>query len=209
MTSSVCLQPRGPVGRSRPDAGSKRRNSSPHTCREPGTGALLTVTGPHRPEVVEQVFAALAGHDGTAPVGELTDVAQAVLHDRLTLVAVVRPAQRGPREEDTLLARLVRLAAELSAATGMDVDVEVADAPSSAAPARAHVMIVGGPVPAGAVAAAIRGIGAAGGWVEAMSATSSDPLTGVELVACGAAPEVLCSQLAWVAAATGTDIAVA
>jgi predicted amino acid-binding ACT domain protein len=211
MTSSVRRRPSGPIRSCRPGDRLSRRHAGPTTSRASRAGALLTITGPHRPEVVEQLFVALAGHHGTDPAGELTDVGQVILHGRLVLVVAVRPVHSGRSQADTLFARLVRLAADLSTVTGMEVAVTAADETPFRAPdgRRTRVTILGDPVPLGAVAAAIQGVGAAGGRVEAMSSTSSDPLTGVELLACGATPAVLCSQLAWVAAATGTDIAVA
>ncbi|WP_448624751.1 hypothetical protein [Geodermatophilus sp. URMC 64] len=170
----------------------------------------MTVTGPHRPEVVEQLFTALAGRDGTGAAGELTEVAQAILRGRLVLVAAVRPLRTGPGEQDALLARLVRTAAALSAATGVQVDVEATEtAPSTAVDrGRARVTILGSPVPLEAVAGAVQAVRAAGGWVDTIATSSNDPVTGVELVACGAPRSLLCPALARVAAATDVDVAV-
>jgi predicted amino acid-binding ACT domain protein len=211
MTRSVRERHAGPVDGCRPDEGPARPLAGPSDPAATRAGVLLTITGRHRPEVVGQLFAALAGHDGSDPLGELTDVGQVILHGRLVLVVAVRPVRDGRSHADMLLARLIRLAEDLSTATGLEVAVAGVDSPPLAAPdrGRLRVTILGSPVQLDAVAAAIQGVIAAGGRVEAMSSMSGNPLTGVELLACGARPAVLCPRLAWVAAVTGADIAVA
>jgi predicted amino acid-binding ACT domain protein len=208
MSTSGSRRPFWPAGSCRP-GDEPIRQVCPSTSRVSRAGALLTITGPHRPEVVEQLFVALAAHDGSAC--EPTGVGQVILRGRLMLVVAVRLLRGDRGQADPLLARLVRLAADLSRTTGMAVAVTAADSPAGLPPdrSRTRVTILGRPVPLDAVAASIEGVRVAGGRVEAMSSTSSDPLTGVELLAYGARPAVLCSQLAWVAASTGTDIAVA
>ncbi|HZB19212.1 MAG TPA: hypothetical protein VE463_05185 [Blastococcus sp.] len=211
MTRSVRARQAEPVDGCRLSRWPVQPYAGPSPSSATHAGALLTITGPHRPDVVEQLFTALAGRDGSDPLGELTDVGQVILRGRLVLVVAVRPVRAGRSQADMLLARLIRLAAELSTATGLEVAVAAVDSPPPVAPdrGRLRVTILGSPVQLGAVEAAIQGVGAAGGWVEATSSTSGNPLTGVELLACGAAPAVLCSRLAWVAAMTGADIAVA
>jgi phosphoserine phosphatase len=185
--------------------------TAPSPCAPPAV-ATLTVTGPNRPGVVEELFGALAQHAGTAPALELVDVGQVVMHGQLVLVVGVRTVEdAGPRGEDALLGRLVRSAVDVSAATGARVQVEAAG-PARQAPAehrRCRVTVVGGPVPLEAIAAVTQAMTASGGVVEAMWRLPGEPLTGLELVVTGAEPIGLCAGLAAVAAATGTDIAVA
>jgi phosphoserine phosphatase len=177
----------------------------------PGATAMVTVTGPNRPETVAELFAALAWPDGTVPALELTDVGQVVMHGRLVLVVGVRSAaDAAPWTDDALMVGLGRLAADVSAATGAQVEIEAAGAdPSSGRDDRRyHVMLLGQPVSPDAVGEATRAIAVAGGTVEAIWQPSDGPLTGVELVVSGAEPTALCTGMASVAAATGADVAV-
>jgi phosphoserine phosphatase len=134
-----------------------------------------------------------------------------VMHGQLVLVAGVRAvAGTGPRTEDAVLARLVRAAVDLSAATGLRVQVEAAGAhrPSGDGPPRCRVTLLGRPVPLEAVAGVTRATEDAGGAVEAIWQLAGDQLTGIELVVSGADPVALCAGIASVAAVTGADIAV-
>jgi phosphoserine phosphatase len=169
----------------------------------------LTVTGPNRPGIVERLFAALARPDVGPPM-ELVDVGQVIMNGQLMLAVSVRPADRASREvDDAVLAGLVRLAAELSAATGAQVQVDAAPAPSSPGTnSTLQIALLGRPVPLSALAGATRAIAATGGAVEAISGLSDDPLTGVGFIVSGAEPAALCAELASVSAATGVDIAV-
>jgi phosphoserine phosphatase len=177
----------------------------------PATRATMTVTGRNQAGVVERLFGALAEPCGAGPALELVEVAQVVMHEQLVLVAGVRAAAgTGPRAEDAVLARLVRAAVDLSAATGLRVQVEAADAhrPSGDAPRRCRVTLLGRPVPLDAVAGVTRATAEAGGAVEAIWQLQGEQLTGIELVVTGAAPATLCAKVASVAATTGADIAV-
>jgi phosphoserine phosphatase len=173
--------------------------------------AVLTVTGPDRPGAVDTLLAALAWPDDAAPVLELVDVGQVVLGGQLILVVGVCPAgEAGPRSDDALLARLVRLAAEVSAVLGAHVQI---DAASNCHQVdrygrRCRVTVLGQPVSLGAVAGVARVVATAGGTVEAIRQLSSDPLTGVEMMVAGAEPTALCSEMATVADGTGAEIAV-
>jgi phosphoserine phosphatase len=172
---------------------------------------MVTVSGPNRPGIVDELFAALARPDGAAPALELAAVGQVVMHGQLVLVVGVRPAEgAGPRTDDALLARLVRRAVDVSAATGARVEVQAAGADLSSGRdhRRCHVTLLGQPVPLDAVAEAARAIAASGGTIEAIWKPSDGPLTGIELIVYGAEPTALCAELASVAAATGADIAV-
>jgi predicted amino acid-binding ACT domain protein len=175
----------------------------------PAPQAVLTVTGLYRPGIVEQVFAALA-RPGTGPSLHLVDVGQVVMNGQLVLVVGVRPADDPSRDVvDAVLAGLVRLAAELSAATGAQVRVDATSAPfSPGADPALQIALLGRPVPLSALAAATQAVAATGGAIEAISGLSDDPLTGVGFIVSGAEPAGLCAELASVAAATGVDILV-
>jgi phosphoserine phosphatase len=169
----------------------------------------VTVTGPNRPGVVEELFAVLAEHTGPAPALELVDVGQVVMHGQLVLVVGLRaPGCTGPHAEDALLARLVRSAVDVSAATGVRVQVEAGGPGRSSAADRCRVTVVGSPVPLEAVAGVTQAMTATGGVVEAMWRLPGEPLAGIELTVTGSEPIALCAALAAVAAATGADIAV-
>jgi phosphoserine phosphatase len=173
--------------------------------------ATVTVTGRNAAGVVELLFAALAEHGDDGRALELVEVGQVVMHGQLVLVAGVRAAAgTGPRTVDALLARLVRSAVDLSAITGLRVQVEAAGphGPSGADSRRCRVTVLGRPVPLEAVAGVTQATAASGGIVEAIWQLPGEPLTGIELVVAGSEPSALCAGVAAVAAATGTDIAV-
>jgi phosphoserine phosphatase len=196
--------------------GLRHRGSAPATSHRtrsaaPAARAVLTVTGPDRPGAVDTLFAALARPDPAGPVLELVDVGQVVLGGQLILHVGVRPAEEaGPRTDDALLARLVRLAAEVSAVLGVHVQIDAASTchPGDRYGRRCRVTVWGQPLSLGAVAGVARAVATAGGTVEAIRQLSSDPLTGVEITVVGAEQAALCSGLATVAGETGADIAV-
>jgi phosphoserine phosphatase len=175
--------------------------------------AVLTVTGQDRPGITARLFAALAeAPDGGAV--EVVDVEQVVVHGHLVLGVVVAalPAGDAPAEDEgALLARLKGLAADVAAATGMEVQVEPASG-SSPAPVPAgrphHVIVLGRPVPPDAVAGAAQAIAGIGGNIDAIRRLSDYPVTSIELTVTGAQATALRTALASVAAATGADIAV-
>jgi phosphoserine phosphatase len=179
-----------------------------------GPRALLTVTGGDRPGVTARLFGALAASgEGVAPL-EVVDVEQVVVHGQLVLGVVVSalPTEETRSEaEDALLARLVRLAGEVSAATGVQVRVEPAS-DGEPGPERNgrphHVILLGRPVPPEAVAGAARAIAALGGNIDAIRRLSDYPVVSFELTVSGADSTALRTELATVAAATGADIAV-
>jgi phosphoserine phosphatase len=172
-------------------------------------GALLTVTGPDRPGVTATLFTALQSA-GVGPV-DVLDVEQVVVHGQLVLGVVVRGA--GTAEADALVDGLRSVAAEVAAATGMQVTVEpTVEAGPGTAPqeraARHHVIVLGRPVPPAAVAGAARAIAGVGGNIEAIRRLSDYPVTSFELTVTGAESTALRTALATVAAETGTDVAV-
>jgi phosphoserine phosphatase len=182
----------------------------PTVAAVPTARALLTVSGADRPGVTAQLFSALADTADGAPAVEVVDVEQVVVHGHLVLgvvVAALEPAA----DEDALLAHLSRLAADVAAATGVDVAVESASGPEPVTvPAGRphHVIVLGRPVPPDAVAGAARAIAALGGNIDAIRRLSDYPVTSFELTVSGAEATELRTSLAKVAAATGADIAV-
>ncbi len=176
-----------------------------------GPQALLTVTGQDRPGVTARLFTALAGAGDTAPL-EIVDVEQVVVHGQLVLGVVVAQPTGGttPEDEDALLARLVRVAGEVSNGTGMQVRVEPAlgGEPVVRRGRPHHVILLGRPVPPDAVAGAARAIAEVGGNIESIRRLSDLPVTSFELTVEGAESTALRTALASVAAATGADIAV-
>jgi len=96
-----------------------------------GASALLTVSGVDRPGVTARLFSALAGAADGAPPVEVVDVEQVVVHGQLVLGVVVAslPVEGRPAEgEAALLARLGRLAADVAAAAGVQVRVDIDEA---------------------------------------------------------------------------------
>jgi phosphoserine phosphatase len=172
------------------------------------------VTGADRPGVTARLFSALAETGDGQPAVEVLDVEQVVVHGHLVLGVVVGAlAGDGPApDEGTLLAHLGRLAGEVATATGISVAVESASGPEDDAPVPAgrphHVIVLGRPVPPGAVAGAARAIAAIGGNIDAIRRLSDYPVTSFELTVSGAEATALRTELATVAASTGADIAV-
>ncbi|RBY75600.1 phosphoserine phosphatase SerB [Blastococcus sp. TF02-09] len=180
------------------------------TTEVPGAArALLTVSGADRPGVTARLFAALA--EG-APAVEVLDVEQVVVHGQLVLGVVVGvlPSEAAPAVgQDELLDHLRPLAAAVAADVGLRVDVEPAAGPTSVPAGRPHhVILLGRPVTPDAVAGAARGIAAVGGNIDAVRRLSDYPVTSFELTVSGAEATALRTELASVAATTGTDIAV-
>ncbi|MGR7025868.1 phosphoserine phosphatase SerB [Geodermatophilus sp. URMC 62] len=177
-----------------------------------GPRALLTVTGVDRPGVTARLFGALAeGADGLPPV-EVVDVEQVVVHGHLVLGVVLAALPvDGPVDEAVFLSGLARLGAGVAEATGVRVEVESASdrGPDGARPGRPHhVILLGRPVPPGAVAGAATAIAGVGGNIDAIRRLSDYPVTSLELTVSGAAATALRTALAAVAAASGADIAV-
>jgi phosphoserine phosphatase len=171
--------------------------------------ALLTVTGADRPGVTARLFAALADPGDGGPRVEVLDIEQVVVHGHLVLGVVVGVIDGSGEQQ--LLARLGRVAEEVSGAVGVDVAVEsVSDGGSApAATGRPHhVIVLGRPMPPDAVAGAAQAIVAVGGNIDAIRRLSDYPVTSFELTVSGAGATALRTALASVAAETGADIAV-
>jgi phosphoserine phosphatase len=178
----------------------------------PASSALLTVTGLDRPGVTARLFSALAGAADAAPAVEVVDIEQVVIHGQLVLGVVVAsvPVEGQPAEDEAaLLARLERLAADVSAATGVRVRVESASDPEPVRRGRPHhVIVLGRPIPPDAVAGAARAIAGIGGNIDAIRRLSDYPVTAFELTVSGAESVALRTALAEVSSQTGADLAV-
>ena len=182
--------------------------------RPPTPSAVLTVSGTDRPGVTARLFAALAGATDGAPPVEVLDVEQVVVQGQLVLGVVVAslPVNGAPGEDEpALLERLGRLAADVSAATGLQVRAEPASGPDPGSERRGrphHVIVLGRPVPPDAVAGAARAIAGIGGNIDAVRRLSDYPVTSFELTVSGAESTALRTALAEVSATTGADVAV-
>jgi phosphoserine phosphatase len=174
--------------------------------------ALLTVTGADRPGVTARLFAELAGTSDGGPLVEVLDVEQVVVHGHLVLGVVVGALPGGDTpadDEKALLERLSVVARDVASAVEVQVAVESASGPEPAPTGRPHhVIVLGRPVPPGAVAGAARAIAAIGGNIDAIRRLSDYPVTSFELTVSGAEATELRTTLATVAAETGADIAV-
>ncbi|MCW2567828.1 MAG: phosphoserine phosphatase SerB [Mycobacterium sp.] len=170
------------------------------TASDPPTRALLTLTGPDRPGVTAAVVAALASAPGTT----VHDVEQVVIRGRLVLGLSV--ALDG---DPTPVVAAVRATA---ARLGLDVEARIgADVPASTGRPlhdRHHVVLLGRPLTASALAEVARTVADHGGNLDSITRLSRYPVTSLELMVSGAAGKPLQAALAEVAANTGIDIAV-
>lgn len=159
---------------------------------------LVSVTGPDRPGVTSALFAALAGYDV-----EVIDVEQVVIRGRLVLCVLL--ALHGEP------APLRRAVTKTGHALGVEVEVGVGDEVDDAMPNRAgrhHVLVLGGPMRAGAVSEVAGRIAELGANIDSISRLSNYPVTSLELMVSGADSTELRTTLAVAAAEANIDIAV-
>ena len=160
--------------------------------------ALLTVTGADRPGITAALFTALARHDV-----EVRDVEQVVIRGRLVLgVLVTLHGERAPFRD-----AVRALAADL----GVHVDLvfgDEADGPMVRRGGRHHVIVLGTPLTAAAVADIADRIAELGGNIDTINRLSKYPVTSLELLVSGADGGALRAALALAASAEGVDIAV-
>jgi len=160
--------------------------------------ALLTVTGADRPGITAGLFAALARHDV-----EVRDVEQVVIRGRLVLgVLVTLHGERAPFR-DALRAVGADLGVHLDVVFGDD-----ADGPMVRRGSRHHVIVLGRPLTATAVADIADRIAALGGNIDTINRLSKHPVTSLELLVSGADGEALRAALSRAASVDGVDIAV-
>ena len=148
------------------------------------------------------LFTALAHLDDRAGI-EILDVEQVVIRDRLVLGVLLR--------SDLYGAQLVDVAAKVAADTGMQVEVSFGAAARDLTDhrrGRHHVIVLGRPLRAGAVAGVASAIAEIGGNIDSISRLSDHPVTSLELMVSGATSGRLRAALSAAAADTGVDIAV-
>ncbi len=165
---------------------------------DPSRSALLTVTGPDHPGVTAQLFTELALVDV-----EILDVEQVVIRGQLVLGVLL--ANRADESEIKDIADRVSAGARVSIESSFD---EAAIDLAEHRRRRNHVIVLGAPLPATAVAAVASAIADVGGNIDTISRLSSYPVTSLELMVSGANSAKLREALSTVASQTGVDIAV-
>jgi len=165
---------------------------------DPSRSALLTVTGPDHPGVTAQLFTELALVDV-----EILDVEQVVIRGQLVLGVLL--AIRADESEIKHIADRVSAGARVSIESSFD---EAATDLAEHRRGRNHVIVLGAPLPATAVAAVASAIADVGGNIDTISRLSSYPVTSLELMVSGAKSAKLREALSTVASQTGVDIAV-
>lgn len=164
----------------------------------PGRSALLTVTGRDHPGVTARLFAELASVEV-----EILDVEQVVIRGQLVLGVLL--AIRVDEAEITSVAD--RVAADAGVSIELSFDEAAADLAEHRR-RRNHVIVLGAPLHAKAVAAVARAIAEVGGNIDTISRLSTYPVTSLELMVSGAKSPRLRAALSTVASQTGVDIAV-
>ncbi|UAL31581.1 phosphoserine phosphatase SerB [Nocardioides rotundus] len=166
-----------------------------HDASEPTT-LLITLSGRDRPGVTSAVF------DSLSAVGtEVVDVEQIVLRGRLVLGVLVT----APRQWKRLRDDVVRVAESL----GMAVEVERGHGDSGQRrEGRSHVTVIGAPLTATAFSAIAGRIADSGANIDRIQRMARYPITAIELMVSGVAPERLRASLAPEASSLGVDLAV-
>ncbi len=156
------------------------------------TSLLITVSGRDRPGLSAQVFESLSG--------EVVDVGQSVLQDRLVQMVLLRL----PPDDVALLSRrLQAVAADLD----LDIDVSVSDGSDERHRGRRHrITILAAPLAPGQVAAVARAVAAAGGNIERIDRIAPYPVTAVEFVVGCRDPEALRTAVTTAARTEGVDV---
>lgn len=159
---------------------------------------LLTVTGPDHPGVTARLFAGLSA----VPV-EIVDVEQVVIRGQLILGVLL--SSRAEEAEIKEVAE--RVAADVGVAIELSFDEAAADLGEHRR-RRNHVILLGAPLPASAVAAVASAISEVNGNIDSIARLSSYPVTSLELMVSRAKSAPLRAALSVVASQTGVDIAV-
>lgn len=186
---------------SRPARGLPSRGAagdSPSAGGSSGRSALLTVTGPDHPGVTARLFADLASIDV-----EILDIEQVVIRGQLVLGVLL--AIRVPEPE------LKALVERVAGAVGVSIELSFDEAATDLAEHRRrrnHVIVLGDPLPATAVAAVASAIAEVGGNIDTISRLSTYPVTSLELMVSGAKSGRLRAALSTAASQSGVDIAV-
>jgi phosphoserine phosphatase len=156
----------------------------------------MTVTGRDHPGVTAGLFDVLAAHGAT-----MSDVEQVVVHGRLLLGVAICIDGDGARLRSELAAQAARL----------DVEVEFTPLQGDGEPAsvaRHHVVVLGAPLPPGALAGVARRLASCGANIERVLRLSSYPATSYELVVAGGDTARLRAELSVEAVAQRVDIGV-
>lgn len=164
----------------------------------PARSALLTVTGTDRPGVTARLFGELASVDA-----EIVDVEQVVIRGRLVLGVLLTI-----QVEDV---EIKALASAVSESAGVTIEVSFDEAALDLAEHRRrrnHVILLGAPLPATAIAAVASAIAEVGGNIDTIARLSTYPVTSLEMMVSGAKSPKLRAALSTVASQTGIDIAV-
>lgn len=158
------------------------------------TTLLITISGRDRPGLSARIFDALSG--------DVMDVGQSVLQDRLVLMALLRL----PPDDVAVLTRsLQAVATEL----GLDVDVSVSDGGTDRhRGGRHHITVLAAPLAPQQVSAVSRAVAAAGGNIERIERVAGYPVTAVEFVVADADAEVLRVGVAETARQVGVDVSI-
>ncbi|HEY0485049.1 MAG TPA: phosphoserine phosphatase SerB [Mycobacteriales bacterium] len=162
------------------------------------TRALFTLSGPDRPGLTAAVVSALAAVPDAGV--EVHDVEQVVIRGRLVLGLSV--ALYG--EPSSVVSVLESTAAEL----GLEVETRLDVPPARPRTSKHHVILLGRPLTASALAAVAARVADVGGNIDAITRLSRYPVTSLELRVSGAEGEALRTALSEVASATGIDVAV-
>ncbi len=134
---------------------------------------------------------------------EIVDVEQVVIRGQLVLGVLL--ALRADEAE------IKGLADRVAREAGLTIDVSFDEAAPDLTEHRRrrnHVILLGAPLPATAVAAVASAIAEIGGNIDTISRLSSYPVTSLELMVSGAKSPRLRAALSEVASRTGVDIAV-
>ncbi len=160
----------------------------------------ITLTGDDRPGVTSALLQAVAPLSA-----DVLDLEQIVVRDHLTLTLLLRTA--GTADARRELRSAVHAVADR---LGMQAKVSEGVGDSHERPAgRAHVVVLGRPLGAGALGAVTARIAAHGANIDRIRRLSQYPVTTLEFDVSGADVPALRAELAAVAAAERVDVAVA
>ena len=175
----------------------------------------VTLTGRDRPGVTSRLFTALA----QAPC-DVLDLEQIVVRDHLTLSALLAPSgmpggssvgsQGAESVPDSWRGMVQQSVTAVAEELAMQVTFrDGAGESTERSTGRVHVVVLGHPLPATAIAAIADRVAAHGANIDRIRRLSSYPVTTVELDVSGADVGRLRDELAQVAVAVEVDIAVA
>jgi phosphoserine phosphatase len=166
---------------------------------------LATVFGRDRPGVTAALFSALAAYDV-----DVRDVEQVVIRERLVLAVLL-----DLRGDGAALRHSVRQAAQ---ALGLDCDVIVSEPATAPVPvsaptraeraSRAHVIVIGHPLRAGALSHVAQRIAEVDANIESITQLALEPASSVEMIVRAPDPMLLRAVLVEAADESGVDVAV-